>query len=863
MATSSKTQTTDFTLDVIGRYLCNGLDEALRSTDTTQRPDARPFDILVIGGGSFGAAFAQHAFANDAARSHRILVLDAGRYVLPEHVQNLPMLGLNVPLPTETDPGVARNEVWGLPWRSDVPKGFPGLAYCLGGRSLFFGGWSPELLDAETTRWPQVVLDDLRNAQPDGTPGYFRQASEQIGVTETNDFIHGPLHTALRQRLFDGIAASKITDAIPLAQLPLHLDDIPPAERDLNKLEAPLAVQARPPRSGYFPFNKFNSATLLIDAARAAQYDAAGDDVEKRLMVVPNCHVKRLITALEGGSRRVVAVETNADPNPIPVPAGGAVVIALGTIESTRLALTSFPDLANGDLVGRNLMAHLRSNLTIRIPRSALPANLPSELQASALFVKGRHDVGTAPTTDVRHFHLQITAAGLNKPTNDTEPELFKKIPDIDTLAAFHTANDLHVVMTIRGIGEMEPQNPSSRVTASGELDEFSFPRAFVSLKPTAKDTLLWDAMDKAADEAALVFANGSAYEVLTANGYQAVAAGQLASTVAPVLARRDAHGTTHHEAGTLWMGDNSTTSVTNLDGRFHGVSNAYVAGPALFPTIGSPNPMLTGVALARRLGDHLAPKPTPYSAPDGFTALFDGFSTDRWRMAGGGKFIVVNGALESVPAGGPLGLYWCTTPTPADFVLKLEWRRTSESDNSGVFVRFPHPDSKGYDNTAWVGVHFGFEVQIDEAGQPDGLEIHKTGAVYDQPVQALTRQAAKPVGEWNEFEIRVEGQTYTVSLNGTQVTRFVFTTGSDAAHPDRGLPSTLNVPRFIGLQAHTGRVAFRNIRIKALGAPPAADREPRSPEAPGLVPLVRDAETLAVIQELQDAGTGPGRGTR
>ena len=33
-------QYTDFSKDVIGRYVCNGLDEALRST--SGRPDARP-----------------------------------------------------------------------------------------------------------------------------------------------------------------------------------------------------------------------------------------------------------------------------------------------------------------------------------------------------------------------------------------------------------------------------------------------------------------------------------------------------------------------------------------------------------------------------------------------------------------------------------------------------------------------------------------------------------------------------------------------------------------------------------------------------------------------------------------------------
>src|SRR3972149_2557159 len=132
MATSTNPQRTDFTLDVLGRYVCNGLDEALRSADKNAlRPDgrlqadARPFNIIVIGGGSFGPVLAQHLFFKDKTHSHRILVLEAGPVVLPEHLQNLPMLG--------------DITVWGLPWRTKVPGGFPGLAYCLGGRSIFFG----------------------------------------------------------------------------------------------------------------------------------------------------------------------------------------------------------------------------------------------------------------------------------------------------------------------------------------------------------------------------------------------------------------------------------------------------------------------------------------------------------------------------------------------------------------------------------------------------------------------------------------------------------------------------------------------------------------------------------------------------
>jgi hypothetical protein len=35
LSTSPNPQRTDFTLDVMGRYICNSLEEALRSTDKT------------------------------------------------------------------------------------------------------------------------------------------------------------------------------------------------------------------------------------------------------------------------------------------------------------------------------------------------------------------------------------------------------------------------------------------------------------------------------------------------------------------------------------------------------------------------------------------------------------------------------------------------------------------------------------------------------------------------------------------------------------------------------------------------------------------------------------------------------------
>ena len=817
MATSPSPQTTDFTLDVVGRYVCNGLDEALASTNPAIHPNGKPFDVIVIGGGSFGPIFAQHLMSQDPTRKRRILVLEAGRYALPEHVQNLPQLGLNPPGPTNVDPGVPRAEVWGLPWRSDVPRGFPGLAYCLGGRSLYFGGWSPQLLDTElpADRWPASVVADLN-----AVPGYFSDAAEQIGTNLTNDFISGPMHEALRAQLKAGVDGAQVSDAIPLAQLPLHLQAVPVGQENLFKLEAPLAVQASTPRSGFFPINKFSSMPLLTGASRLASFESGGDDARKRLMAVPNCHVIRLVTDGSGPVRRVVGVVTSGGF--ISVPEETAVVIAAGTIESARLALGSLPGLPGAERIGANLLAHLRSNLTIRIPRTAVAALDPNikELQASALFVKGRHAHADGK---FGHFHLQITAAGLSKPTTDSEAELFKKVPDLDTMAALRNATDTQIVLTLRGIGEIRPDNANTKVTLSGEVDEYGVARAFVSINPSAEDQVLWDAMDKAADDGALVFAGGMPYEVLVATGFQPVAAGQAPSTVAPFPSRRDGLGTTHHEAGVLAMGADPTTSVTNSDARFHRVPNLFAAGPCLFPTVGSPNPMLTGTALARRLADHLAAAFVPDA---GFTSLFDSATLNGWQMStihnqpgrdDPGRFVVTNGALVSQP-GNDLGLLWNTQPTPPNFILKLEWRRWRDDDNSGVFLRFPHPDSKGYNNSAFVGVDFGLEVQIDELAAPDGSPIHRTSAIYG--LKGPTNPNTLPVlglGEWNSYEISVNGQVYQVRLNGVLVTTYTFVSGSDPQHPDRALPGTVAAPRFIGLQTHTGRVAFRNIQIKAI----------------------------------------------
>jgi len=832
MPTSATPQLTDFTRDVLGRYICNGFDEAMDSADPGRHPGARPFDLIVIGGGSFGAVLASHLFFNDTSRAHRILVLEAGQYALPEHVQNLP-------------PALAAGEVWGVPWASDSPqpwnRQFPGLAFCLGGRSVFWGGWSPYFIDSELpgAQWPKRVRDDLTSpVLPASAPArsYLDDAARQIGTDVTNDFVNGPLHTALRDRLFGGLRSRGPSATTLLGNRGTAMTASKPQADLLGELEAPLAVQSTGARPGFFPFNKFNGTQLLVRAARLAQAQAEASGVgaaadivvHKRLIVVPNTHVIRL----DRDGQRIIRVVTNQGD--VTVPANGIVFVAAGTIESTRLALLSLPN--SHALIGRNLMAHLRSNLTIRVPRASFAALAAlKELAVSALFVKGVH---THADGSLGHFHVQITASGVGALGADSEAELFKKIPDIDTLDGFASLTDDWVVITLRGIGEMlgdkTSPDPENRVTLdrAGPQGPFDYgqPRALVRLEardpvdPAQHNLALWDAMDAASDELALVFADGAPVQYL--------AGGTWRSTPPGPDVRRDALSSTHHEGGTLWMGEDPTSSVTDEWGRFHEASNLYAIGPAVLPTLGSPNPMLSGVALARRTGDHLVAPSAPPAPEAGFRYLFDGAEKTfaQWQKVGGGAFALIDGAIvtQTDPAG-ELGLIFYARQAFTDFILRLQFRTGSPTDNSGVFVRSrdprqPVPDRNQpgvlhtYNNKHWVAVDTGFEVQIDDTAGPDGQDKHRTGAIYaiDLGAQAGQQSYHRPPplvpGQWNDYEIEVRGNTYTVRLNGAVTTAFTNTDGF------RGKPNAADpASGFLGLQTHTGRIAFRNIRITEL----------------------------------------------
>ncbi|WP_083259509.1 family 16 glycoside hydrolase [Cellulosimicrobium cellulans] len=196
----------------------------------------------------------------------------------------------------------------------------------------------------------------------------------------------------------------------------------------------------------------------------------------------------------------------------------------------------------------------------------------------------------------------------------------------------------------------------------------------------------------------------------------------------------------------------------------------------------------------------------TPGEVEEGYTALFDGTLAslnEGWRMAGPGGF----GRQEdcSIRGEGGMGLLWYTAEElGGDYSLKLDWKLVKD-DNGGVFVGFPNPG-----DDPWVAVNQGYEIQIDATDAAD----RTTGAIYTfQGADAEAVEAAlNPVGQWNAYDIRVEGDRIRVYLNDVLVNDFTST------DPARDLSSG-----FIGIQNHGSgeMVSYRNIRVKDLSAEP------------------------------------------
>ncbi len=141
-----------------------------------------------------------------------------------------------------------------------------------------------------------------------------------------------------------------------------------------------------------------------------------------------------------------------------------------------------------------------------------------------------------------------------------------------------------------------------------------------------------------------------------------------------------------------------------------------------------------------------------------GFELLFDGTNLDNFV---GNKvgYVPINGCINvTANYGNESNLY--TAKEYRDFVFRFEFCFLRPGVNNGVGIRTPMGVDAAYDGMC--------EVQILDHDDPiyAGLREYQVhGSVYG--VIPAKRIKHKPLGEWSEEEIRVQGNHITVTVNG------------------------------------------------------------------------------------------------
>jgi hypothetical protein len=212
----------------------------------------------------------------------------------------------------------------------------------------------------------------------------------------------------------------------------------------------------------------------------------------------------------------------------------------------------------------------------------------------------------------------------------------------------------------------------------------------------------------------------------------------------------------------------------------------------------------------------------TPAASADDFRDLFDGKGLDGWVVEGPARdkagrmmWSVEDGRIVCLGEG--FGFLRYDRREFGDFTFRVEYRFIpapggKPQGNSGLGIRTGRFDPGRSRETR--PSYAAFEVQLmDDAGSPPS--VHGTGSLYRY--RGPTANPARPAPEWNTIEVACAGPRITIRLNGQTVLEADQTELADVKSRPAGVPAPKDKPRrgYVALQSHSGRVEFRNVRIR------------------------------------------------
>lgn len=192
-----------------------------------------------------------------------------------------------------------------------------------------------------------------------------------------------------------------------------------------------------------------------------------------------------------------------------------------------------------------------------------------------------------------------------------------------------------------------------------------------------------------------------------------------------------------------------------------------------------------------------------------GYEILFDGTDLSAWTGDKVG-YTAVNGCINVTASyGDTKNLY--TVKEYSDFILRFEFCFEKPGVNNGVGIRTP----MGVD-----AAYFGMcEVQVLDHDAPiyAGLKPYQVhGSVYG--IVPAKRIVHKPLGEWSTMEIKVVGDSITVTVNGEVINEAdVRKASRNGTIDSREHPGIFNRKGHIGFLGHGAGLKYRNVRILEL----------------------------------------------
>jgi choline dehydrogenase-like flavoprotein len=303
---------------------------------------------------------------------------------------------------------------------------------------------------------------------------------------------------------------------------------------------------------------------LLPDAERTGNLTSIANAVVRELTVDKNtgqpngCHfVDRL-------SRRELSVKARV------------VVLAAGTLESTRLLLNSKVANSSG-LVGRYLMDQIYGPGVICSVPEARNGRGTKELMGGGAIVPRFRNITTRNDKFLRGYALNVTSS-----TGPVGPRNFAAYgAELERKLQEYHGSSFHMTMMGEVLGRYENHVRINK----DKVDAWGIPVLHVETKYTDNEFN----MAKDAVETGSAVAEAAGFEVLSKN-------------VVP-----NPPGYSIHEVGTCRMGDDPKRSVLNRWCQSHDHSNLFVVDGASFTSAGWQNPTMTILALSMRASEYLA----------------------------------------------------------------------------------------------------------------------------------------------------------------------------------------------------------------------------------------------------------------